>query len=448
MKRLVWVCGSAILASCTTQVEQPSKPVVKPTPTLPPVVEQPKPTPTPTPPTPVTPAPSVPTVKKSDYQPKNDYYSCLGNLRSQAVNAGVSGAVFDRYTRSLSPDYSVIDKLNYQPEFSTAIWDYMSGLVDQERVDMGRKELQIHQQTLSRVASQYGVPAEVVVAVWGVESNYGNISGSYPLLQALSTLSCEGRRQGYFRGEFFSTLRILQRGDLQEEQLKGSWAGAFGHTQFMPSTYERLAVDFDGDGRRDLVSSKPDALASTANFLKRGGWQTGQPWGFEVKLPAGMSIAGEKRTNKKSLSSWAGRGLTRADGSPLIQGNLSGSSQAGLLAPAGRNSPVFLVFKNFDVIYGYNAAESYALAIAHLSDRLQGKGEFITPWPTDDAGTSRAERREIQQLLLKKGYDIGSADGLIGDRTRQAIRQEEARLGYAQTGRAGQKILRALRAGQ
>ena len=379
------------------------------------------------------------------FSPQNNFQQCIANLRTQAINSGVSASSYDRYTQNLMPDYSVIEKLNYQPEFSTPIWDYLSGLVDEERVQLGRQKLAQHREVLNRVAAAYGVPAETVVAVWGVESNFGGISGSYPLLQALGTLSCEGRRQSYFRGEFFTTMRILQRGDLTEQQMKGSWAGAFGHTQFMPSTYEELAVDFDGDGRRDLVSSTTDALASTANFLKKRGWQTGMPWGFEVRIPEGMSISGEGRRNKKALSNWVSRGVVRTDGSPLIQGNLSESSSAGLMAPAGANGPVFLVFKNFDAIYSYNAAESYALAIAHLSDRLQGQGGFSKAWPTDDAGTSRAERREIQQFLLNKGYDIGTADGLIGDKTRQAIRQEQTRLGLSPTGRAGQQILRAFR---
>ncbi|OTG71384.1 lytic transglycosylase [Acinetobacter terrae] len=379
------------------------------------------------------------------FSPQNNFQQCIANLRTQAITSGVNGSTYDRYTQNLTPDYSVIEKLNYQPEFSTPIWDYLSGLVDEERVQLGRQKLALHRDVLNRVAATYGVPAETVVAVWGVESNFGDIAGSYPLLQALGTLSCEGRRQSYFRGEFFTTMRILQRGDLTEQQMKGSWAGAFGHTQFMPSTYEELAVDFDGDGRRDLVSSTTDALASTANFLKKRGWQTGMPWGFEVRIPEGMSISDEGRRNKKSLSSWVSRGVVRADGSPLIQGNLSDSSSAGLMAPAGANGPVFLVFKNFDAIYSYNAAESYALAIAHLSDRLQGQGGFSKAWPTDDAGTSRAERREIQQFLLNKGYAIGAADGLIGDKTRQAIRQEQNRLGLSPTGRAGQQILRAFR---
>lgn len=385
------------------------------------------------------------TSPKSNYQPQNNFQQCLANLRSQAIANGVSASTYDRYTAQLRPDYSVIEKLNFQPEFRTDIWDYLSALVDDERVRDGQNNIAQHRNVLERAARQYGVPVETIVAVWGVESNYGQISGTYPLLQALGTLSCEGRRQSYFRGEFFTTMKILQRGDLQEHQLKGSWAGAFGHTQFMPSTYHRLAVDFDGDGRRDLVSSVPDALASTANFLARGGWQTGMPWGFEVRAD-GVSASG--RTKKTALSHWANRGVTRMDGSPLIQGRLSSSTPAALIAPAGNQGPKFIVFKNFDVIYGYNAAENYALAIALLSDRLQGKAGVLGQWPTDDAGTSRAERREIQQLLLNRGYDIGTVDGLIGDKTRQAIRQEQQRLGLTPNGRAGQKILQALRQGR
>ena len=388
------------------------------------------------------------TAASSSFSPQNNFQSCIGNLRSQAIASGVNAATYDRYTQNLSPDYSVIDKLNYQPEFSTPIWDYLSGLVDNERVQAGQQKMAQYRDVLNRASQAYGVPPETIVAVWGVESNFGDISGKYPLLQALGTLSCEGRRQSYFRGEFFATMRILQRGDLREEQLKGSWAGAFGHTQFMPSTYERLAVDFDGDGRRDLVSSVPDALASTANFLKQAGWQTGMPWGFEVKIPQDLSISGEGRRNKKPLSSWMQRGVTRIDGSALLQGNLSASTPAGLMTPAGQNGPAFLVFKNFDAIYSYNAAESYGLAIAHLSDRLKGAGPFMTAWPTDDPGTSRAERREIQRYLVSRGYDIGEVDGLIGDKSRQAIRDEQSRLGLNPTGRAGQQILTAIRTQQ
>ncbi|MDP3521462.1 MAG: lytic murein transglycosylase [Hydrogenophaga sp.] len=373
-------------------------------------------------------------------QTANGFGSCLSELRAPARAAGVSEASFARHTQGLAPDMSVIEKLDNQPEFRTPIWDYMAGLVDDERVEQGRALLAQHRDTLAQVEARYGVDPATVVAVWGVESNFGQSFGSYPLVQALGTLSCFGRRQSYFRGEFFATLRILQAGHIAPERLVGSWAGAFGHTQFMPSTFERLAVDFDGDGKRDLMDSTADALASTANFLQKAGWQTGQTWGFEVKLPAGFSTSGEGRRSKRPMGEWAAKGLKRVDGSPLpTQGS------AGLMALAGPSGPAFLVTRNFDAVYSYNAAESYGLAIAHLSDRLRGGAPFATPWPTDDPGLSRAERREIQSLLLLRGHDIGTVDGMLGDKSRAAIRAEQSRLGVEATGRAGQKLLKALR---
>jgi lytic murein transglycosylase len=373
-------------------------------------------------------------------QSADSFQSCLSNLRAPARAAGVSDAAFARHTQNLAPDMSVIEKLDNQPEFRTPIWDYMAGLVDEERVEQGRALLAQHRETLAKVEARFGVDPATVVAVWGVESNYGQSFGSYPLTQALGTLSCFGRRQAYFRGEFYATLRILQAGDIAPERLVGSWAGAFGHTQFMPSTFERLAVDFDGDGKRDLMDSTTDALASTANFLQKAGWQNGLPWGYEVKLPPGFSTAGEGRRSKRPMSEWAAKGLRRVDGSPL-----PASGSAGLMALAGPQGPAFLVTRNFDAVYSYNAAESYGLAIAHLSDRLRGGGPFATPWPTDDPGLSRAERRELQGLLLMRGHDIGAIDGMLGEKSRAAIRAEQSRLGVEATGRAGQKLLKALR---
>lgn len=371
----------------------------------------------------------------------DDLAGCLAGLKPAAQAAGVQGDAYDRYTQGLVADPTVIEKLNYQPEFRMPIWDYLSGLVDDERVEQGRTLLAQHRAVLEQVSQRYGVDPATVVAVWGVESNFGQTLGKYALPQALGTLSCMGRRQAYFRGEFYATLRILQAGHIRPERLIGSWAGAFGHTQFMPTTFERLAVDFDGDGRRDLMDSVPDALASTANFLARGGWQTGQPWGYEVRLPEGFSTAGQGRTQKRPLGYWADQGLKLADGRPLP----ASGGNAGLMTLAGPKGPAFLVFRNFDVIYGYNAAESYGLAIAHLSDRLRSGGPFATPWPTDDPGLSRAERREVQSLLKARGHDIGEVDGMLGDKSRVAIRAEQTRLGHTVDGRAGQKLLKALR---
>lgn len=370
------------------------------------------------------------------------FNDCLAGLRGKAATVGITGESFDTYTRDLAPDMGVLELLDAQPEFTTPIWDYLAALVDEQRVSDGQAMLKANAATLAQVSQQYGVDPATVVAVWGVESDYGKTFGKRPLLVSLSTLSCFGRRQEFFRGEFFATLKLLQSGDLKAEGLTGSWAGAFGHTQFMPSTYQRIAVDGDGDGRRDLVASIPDALVSTANYLKQAGWRTGEAWGYEVKLPAGFDARLAGRKSKRPLSDWIARGVTRVDGTPIAATDM----QAGVLLPAGANGPAFLVFRNFDAIYSYNAAESYALAIATLSDRLRGGGPLVTPWPTDDPGLGRGERKQLQTLLLARGHAIGTADGMIGTLTRRAIVVEQQRLGLQpQDGRAGKKILEALR---
>lgn len=376
-------------------------------------------------------------------QSASTFPSCLQGLQSEARQAGVNTATYAKLTNNLTPDLSILEKLNYQPEFRQPIWDYMASLVDEQRVTEGKSKLSAHHEVLQRVSQSYGVDPATVVAVWGVESNFGQNFGNYPIIQALGTLSCYGRRQAFFRKEFYAALKIVQSGDITAEEFKGSWAGAFGHTQFMPTTFERLAVDFDGDGRRDLMNNTADALGSTANYLKKNGWRTGQPWGFEVKLPQGFNTSGEGRRTKRSLATWEQRGVTGVLGQPLSE--MAGLSEvAGLLLPAGAQGPAFLVFKNFDVIYSYNAAESYALAIAHLSDRLRDGPSFFTKWPTDDLGLSRKERVVLQNLLLSRGHDIGEADGIIGAKSREAIKIEEANFNMPSTGRAGQKILRQL----
>ncbi|MGY0612956.1 lytic murein transglycosylase [Luteimonas sp. A501] len=372
------------------------------------------------------------------------FKGCMVKLRGAAAGKGVAAGSFDRLTADLVPDMSVLPLLSQQPEFSTPIWDYLAALVDQQRIDDGRAMLAAHAATLARAQAEYGVDPATVVAVWGVESDYGRSFGKRPLLVSLSTLSCFGRRQPFFQGELVATLQLLAGGDLVDPGITGSWAGAFGHTQFMPSTYQRIAVDFDGDGRRDLVGSIPDALGSTANYLKRSGWRTGEPWGYEVQLPQGFNAAQAGRTNRKPLSEWVKQGVRRVDGSAV--GGVAADARAAVILPAGAKGPALLVFKNFDAIYSYNAAESYALAIAHLADRLRGGAAFATAWPTDDPGIGRAERRELQELLLARGHAIGEADGMVGTLTRRAIAAEQARLGFTPAdGRAGLRILTALR---
>lgn len=380
-------------------------------------------------------APTPPNLSNAQFQ------QCLSNLKNSSTFSGVASTL-EQY-RPTEPDPSVIVSLNYQPEFQKEVWDYLSGLVDEERVQDGINAKNQLQSTLNRIEQRYGVKGTDVLGVWGVESNFGKQLGKKDLIQSLATLSCFDRRQSYFRTEYANALRILQNGDIRRDDMTGSWAGAFGQTQFMPSTFLRLAQDFDGDGRKDLVNSQADALASTANFLDKAGYRTGEPWGFEVKLPAGF-WADSNRKAKKPMSYWRSQGLTLANGQPLP----SSLDSTGLLLPAGIKGPAFLVGKNFDAFYSYNASENYALAIAHLSDMISQNRTsnvgFVTPWPTDDAGISRRQAREIQQALLNRGYDIGQADGMIGDKTRYAIQDFQRQQGVNPDGRAGMKLYRML----
>ena len=359
----------------------------------------------------------------------DDFAACVARLQDAAVAAGVTRTVAAAALDHVQSDASVLALAQIQPEFKMPIWDYLGFLVDQQRIAEGRARMQQHAQILRAAEQHYGVNRYVLTAVWGVETDYGNTTGKHFLPQALATLVCaRDRRAGFWRSELIAALQLVARGDLALHQLYGSWAGAFGQTQFLPSTYARLAVDFDGDGRRDLVDSLADALGSTANYLQRAGWRHGEPWMREVQVPAHYK-GPTGRTNRTPLSTWATQGVVRADG-----GVLSGDAPAGLLLPAGPEGPGFLVFRNFDAIYAYNRAESYALAIAHLADRLAGSPALRTPWPTDDPGLSRAECRHLQELLIARGYAIGEADGTIGPATRAAIAEAEKRVGMAAHG--------------
>lgn len=367
-----------------------------------------------------------------------DFASCLGGLRSTAAGAGVSRETIAAATNGLEPN-DAVGFMDKQPEFTTPVWDYVAGLVDEERVEEGRAMLHKHGSALHAAESRYGVDPATVVAVWGVESDFGRSFGKRPVVQSLATLACQApRRNDYWRKEFVAALKILDSGDIAQEEFIGSWAGAFGHTQFMPSTFLGTAVDLDGDGRRNIASSAADSLGSTANYLRKSGWRAGMRWGFEVRLPDGYS-GPSGRANRQAMASWAARGITRLDGGGLGEGS------AALLLPAGRNGPAFLVTKNFDAVYAYNAAESYALAICVLSDRLRGRPGIQTPWPTDDPGLSRAERREMQALLNQRGYAVGDPDGVVGEKTKEAIADFQSRAGLTRNGRASLKVLNALR---
>ncbi|TAL80316.1 MAG: lytic murein transglycosylase [Beijerinckiaceae bacterium] len=369
-----------------------------------------------------------------------DFRSCVRGLAEMARADGVSAATVERATRNLSYDPDIIKSEHSQPEFTTPIWDYIAGLVDDERVADGRAAMRRWGHWLAIAQRRYGVDASIIAAIWGVESNFGKGFGKHPVVQSLAILSCAGGRERYFRSEFVDALKIIDRGDVNPAHFDGSWAGAFGNTQFMPSTFLSMAVDLDGDGHSDLIGSVPDALGSTANFLRRHGYVRGLSWGFEVRLPRDYHGPSGRR-NKRPMAYWANRGIVHVDGAPL-----RGGTRVGLFLPAGPHGPAFLVTRNFDAIYSYNAADSYALAIALLSDRLRGAHGLVTPWPTNDPGLSRAGRREIQALLIRRGYDLdGKIDGILGKKTQAAIADFQARSGMTPNGRACASVLAALK---
>jgi membrane-bound lytic murein transglycosylase B len=370
-----------------------------------------------------------------------DFGNCLAALWPDAAWRGVSEDNYRRWTAGLKPDLHIMDLLDAQPEFTKAPWDYLDLLVSDDRIAQGRALLKQYAAAFDAMERAYGVDRHIIAAIWGVESNYGTLGGNRPVLRSTATLACVGRRRDYFREEFLSTLEILQRGDIPPDRLVGSWAGAFGPTQFMPTTFKRYAVDFDGDGRRDVIDSVPDVIASTANNLKTDGWIAGQTWGYEVTLPANFDYLKADRTQLLSIREWQKLGVQRAGAKPFPHGD----ERASLLLPAGARGPAFLMLPNFRVIMKYNPAEAYALAIGHLADRLRGGGPLVHDWPRDERVLTLDERTELQQLLARRGFDVGNPDGLLGPRTRIAIRNYQVSVGLIPDGFASSDVLDRLR---
>ena len=370
-----------------------------------------------------------------------DFGNCLAGLWNDAARRGITRANYDRFTAGLTPDLRIMDLLDAQPEFTKSTWDYLDLLVSDERIARGREVLAQFAPTFEAVERAYGVDRAIIAAIWGVESNYSTMGGDRPVIRSTATLACVGRRRDYFREEFLSTLEILQHGDVAPEHLIGSWAGAFGPTQFMPTSFKRFAVDFDGDGRRDVVDSVPDLVASTANNLKTDGWVSGQSWGYEVVLPQNFDYLQADRSKLLTISQWQSLGVRRAGGKPFPRLD----DRAYLLVPAGARGPAFLMLQNFRVIMKYNPAEAYALAIGHLADRLRGGAPFLQPWPRDERVLTLDERFELQQLLAQRGFDVGQPDGRLGPRTRIAIRSFQLSVGQIPDGFASSSVLDRLR---
>ena len=370
-----------------------------------------------------------------------NFDQCVASMWPDAARRNISQQSFQRFTAGLEPDLRIMDLMDSQPEFTKAIWDYLDILVNDNRLAKGREILAKYKPQFDAAEKTYGVDRFVIASIWGIESNYSTMMGNRNVLQSTATLACIGRRQKYFKDEFLSALEILHRGDLRPEQMRGSWAGAFGPTQFMPTAFKRHAVDADGDGRRDVVDNAADLIASTANNLKKDGWQMGQSWGFEVVLPQGFNYLLADRATAMTIGQWQQLGLKRAGDQPFPQA----ADKAYLLAPAGAEGPGFLMLQNFRVIMKYNPAEAYALAIGHFADRLRGGAPFVQSWPRQERVLSRAERLELQQLLVQRGFYRGTPDGQFGGETRQALRGFQASIGAPADGFASSDVLERLR---
>ncbi|WP_319825354.1 lytic murein transglycosylase [Thalassovita sp.] len=365
----------------------------------------------------------------------------IRGFRSRANAAGISNITFDRAFDGIRYNTDVIQRDRNQSEFTKTLWEYLDSAASDTRVANGKAALRDHGRTLSAIEAKYGVDKEVVAAVWGLESAYGTFRGKNDVIESLATLAYDGRRGKFFEQQLIAALKILQSGDVHPRNMTGSWAGAMGHTQFIPTSYLAFAVDFTGDGKRDIWSDNPaDALASTAAYLARHGWVKGQPWGVEVKLPHGFNYALANRKITKMPSEWARLGITDMRG-----GAVRDYGHASLLLPAGAQGAAFLIFKNFSVIERYNTADAYVIGVGHLSDRLKGGPKIQANWPRGDRALTFAERKEMQQRLTRKGFSTQGVDGRIGPLTIDAVRGYQRSLGMTPDGYPSLSLLKRLR---
>ncbi|WP_415184270.1 lytic murein transglycosylase [Phaeovulum sp.] len=380
-------------------------------------------------------------VERASPEVQRGFESWVEGFRPRALSNGISAATWNRAMRGVQYNPDVIRRDRNQSEFTKTIWEYLDSAASETRIANGRAALAQHGAVLSRIEAQYGVEKEVVVAVWGLESSYGSHRGTTQLIPALSTLAYDGRRGSFFAEQLIAALKIIQAGDTDPEHLTGSWAGAMGHTQFIPTSYLAFAVDFTGDGKRDIWSDNPaDALASTAAYLARSGWVKGQPWGVEVQLPQGFNYGLAGKRTKKSPADWAALGVRDMNGA-----RVPNHGAASILLPAGSKGAAFMIFGNFTAISRYNNADAYVIGVGHLSDRLRGRGPIRASWPRDDRALKAAERQELQERLSAKGFDTQGTDGKIGPNTIAAIEAWQRANGMTPDGYATMDVLVKLR---
>ncbi len=367
----------------------------------------------------------------------------VADFKATAAKSGISGSTYNRAFRGVTEiDPEVLQKARYQPEFVAPVWDYFDNRVHEDAIANGRAMARRYKGTLDAIEARYGVDRHILLAIWSMESNYGEILKRTDVMRnvvrSLATLAyADERRAKFARSQLIAALKILQTGDIDESHLTGSWAGAMGHTQFIPTSYQLYAVDFDGNGRRDIWNSVPDALASSANLLRKNGWQSGRTWGYEVALPAGRKFPAGSMTVKK----WETTGVARANGKPFR----NTGDNATLKVPDGRTGPSFLMLKNFSVIKAYNNSDKYALAVGLLADEIAGYGGLVQDWNRPFTKLSFAEKQELQTRLSTLGYYDGKADGKIGEISRTAIKAYQARAGLTQDGHPSMEVLKKLR---
>jgi membrane-bound lytic murein transglycosylase B len=367
----------------------------------------------------------------------------IADFRKVAAASGISGSVYDRAFRGVTElDPEVLEKARYQPEFTAPVWDYFDNRVNERTVQTGRQMARQWKPWLDRIEQTFGVDRHVLLAIWSMESNYGDILDNdramRNVVRSLATLAyADKRRAPFARKQLVAALKILQNGDIDVGHLSGSWAGAMGHTQFIPTSYQAYAVDMDRDGRRDIWESVPDALATAANLLAKNGWRTGHTWGYEVVLPGGRKFPAGRMT----LDQWASIGVVRANGKDFPRG----SDRAELKVPDGRDGPAFLAVHNFFVLKRYNNADKYALAVGLLADQIAGHGGLVRDWNRPFTRLTSSETEELQRRLSALGYYDGEIDGKIGEGSRNAIKAFQAQFGLTPTGHPSKEVLSTLR---
>lgn len=359
------------------------------------------------------------------------------DFRETAIKAGISPETYDRSMIGISRNPRVAQLNLNQPEFARPVWEYLDSAVSPDRVTNGQKMVAANAPALARIETRFSVPKEIVVAIWGMESNYGEAMGGFNMFEALATLAYDGPRADFGRKELIAALKMEEQEHLDPTKMTSSWAGAFGHTQFIPSAFLAHAVDGDGDGKRDLWHSAPDALASTASLLADAGWHMGDTWGYEIALPKDFPYEEADVDNVKTVSQWRKLGVTKIGGAELPHGEAT----AGIYLPAGARGPAFLVFDNFKTVLKYNNAASYALAVCYLADRIAGGAPIVASWPRDEVPLSRDERVAFQADLKKLGFDPGDLDGVLGHKARAALRGYQKSRGLPPDGFATEGLL-------